>query len=69
MLLYYADLENSDYTQLKAYDTMDYPYQSEENAMTFIPSRLIRSSPATKITDECCYNPCSINELKTYCAQ
>lgn len=62
-------MENSDYTQLEDYDIMDYPYPKKV-AMTFMPSRLIRSpNKKIKITDECCLKSCAISEIRGYCKQ
>ncbi|XP_027838558.1 LIRP [Aphis gossypii] len=61
------DSDVLDYKDLEDYNAIDYPYQSRQEAMLFMPTRIVRSSKRT-IIDECCRRPCLISELKSYCA-
>ncbi|XP_003240930.1 bombyxin C-2-like [Acyrthosiphon pisum] len=55
-----------DYKDLEDYNAIDYPYLPKKEAMSFMPSRLLRSFKRS-IIDECCNRPCYLSELKTYC--
>jgi len=61
------DSDAWDYKDLEDYNAIDYPYQSRQEVMSFMPTRILRSSKRT-IIDECCRRPCLISELKGYCA-
>nr|QFO38038.1 insulin-like peptide 1 [Acyrthosiphon pisum] len=61
------DSEVWDYKDLEDYNAIDYPYQPRQDSMSFMPTRILRSSKRT-IIDECCRRPCLISELKSYCA-
>lgn len=64
---FYLDLEMWDYKDLEDYNSIDYPYRSKQEALSFMPSRSVRST-RPKIIDECCYKPCFISELRSYCS-
>ncbi|KAE9526818.1 hypothetical protein AGLY_013466 [Aphis glycines] len=57
------DSDVLDYKDLEDYNAIDYPYQPRQEAMLFMPTRIVRSSKRT-IIDECCRRPCLISELK-----
>jgi len=63
-----TDSDIWDYKDLENYNAIDYyPYQPKQEAvMSFIPTRLLRS-PKARIIDECCYKPCYLSELQSYC--
>ncbi|XP_025196181.1 LIRP-like [Melanaphis sacchari] len=52
---------------LEDYNDIDYPYQTSQEGMLFMPTRMVRSTKRT-IIDECCRRPCLLSELKGYCA-
>ncbi|XP_025404763.1 bombyxin A-3 homolog [Sipha flava] len=61
------DSEIWDYNDLEDYNAIDYPYRSKQDAMTFMPTRLLRGGKS-RIIDECCRKPCYLSELQGYCA-
>lgn len=70
MYIYWIDSEIWDYKDLEdfnAFNVIDYPNRSKQEAMSFMPLRFLRS-PKSRIIDECCHKPCYITELQSYCA-
>ncbi|XP_060859204.1 LOW QUALITY PROTEIN: bombyxin E-1-like [Metopolophium dirhodum] len=61
-----VDSDVWDYKDLEDYNAIDYPYLPKKEAISFMPSRLLRSFKRS-IIDECCDRPCYLSELKTYC--
>ncbi|XP_022168888.1 bombyxin C-2-like [Myzus persicae] len=56
-----------DYKDLEDYNAIGYPFIPMNEALSFMPSRLLRPAKRS-IIDECCHRPCYLAELKTYCA-
>lgn len=64
-----TDSDVWDNKDVEDYNAIDYPYayQPKQEAMSFLPLRLLRS-PRGRIIDECCNKPCLLTELQSYCA-